>query len=163
MKSSLCCCLAAIIVSALASPNPQAAAVTNANFPTPPASSLLPSPLANAAIWQEAVSFDAKLGSDVRQNQNTYQLLAWFQTQENSSLAVVETNVEAASKGLQYIKLYPTDFNQEQALDPKITQGMSEPGLHLSRTLQIDLDSSDLFDARTDDQVIWCVGRVVAK
>ena len=127
MRFNLCYSLA-VIASAVASPVPQAAAVTDASvFPTPPATLLLTTPLKNAAVWQDAVSNDAKIGSDARDNQNFYQLLAWAQTQENSSLAIQEDNIESASKGLQSINIYPTDFNQEQALDPGTTQGMSSP------------------------------------
>ena len=94
------------------------------------AATVTPTPLANAALWHEAVTNDAKLGGTIVINQYFYSQLAYFQLLENSSNSIVENALgcgQAASTGMQYLHSYPTEFNQAQALDPAVTEGKSRP------------------------------------
>lgn len=133
MKSPLYC-LNAVFVLVQAVPNPQAANAAVATgslkgLPSVPASVVpkTPSPFANAALWHEAVTSDATSGGSAN-TQYLYALLAYLQTQENSSLNIGSDSLSDAglvSQELQYAQLFPTDFNQAQALDPAKTQSKS--------------------------------------
>ena len=132
MKSAIYCLNAAfVLVHAI--PKPQAAVVSGSAglLPSVPASAVpaTPTPFANAALWHEAVTDDATVGLGA-ENQYFYALVAYLQTQENSSLNIGSDfgsdpllSAELVSKGLQKLTLYPTEFNQAQALDPGSTQG----------------------------------------
>jgi len=120
-----------VIALGNASPNPQVAAASNAALPSVPISKVppTPSPFANAALWQEAVTNDAKLGGSSTTNQYFYAMVAYAQTLENSSNSIIADYIngaEATSKALQSFMCYPTEFNQAQALNPATTQGMSD-------------------------------------
>ncbi|KAL6717441.1 hypothetical protein ACLMJK_005356 [Lecanora helva] len=121
MKVSPCHFLA-FLALVNASPKPQVN--ISSGLPTPPAFKVSPSPspFANAALWQEAVANDAKIGST--DNRSFYAAVAYAQTLENSSNSIIADALEGAetiSKALQALNIYPTDFNQEQALDPATT------------------------------------------
>ena len=120
--------LLALLALANASPNPQFG--VNSKIPTAPLSKVPPTPLpfANAALWNEAVANDARLGAASTTTQYFYATIAWVQTQENSSNSILTDSLSgarAASQGLQALSLYPTEFNQAQALDPANTIGTS--------------------------------------
>lgn len=83
-------------------------------------------PCANNAIWQEAITNDLAAGNGSNTNRLFYSTVADMQRLENSSqsyasdpLVSSSTFSETLQSGLQ---VYPTDFNQAQALE---TQGNS--------------------------------------
>lgn len=87
-----------------------------------------PSPLANAALWQQAVAIDiAKNLTGAKSNRFFYSQVAWWQSCENSSntdLSGPSDSIDlgpTASQFLQTFQLYPTRFDQAQALDPQRT------------------------------------------
>lgn len=127
MKFPFYCFLTGIAL-AIASPSPQA----GGGLPSVPASigPPTPSPFANAALWHEAVTNDANLGESNTTNQGFYAQVAYWQGLENSSNSIIDDYLDCAqgaSRTLQFLHMYPTDFNQAQALDPATTQGRSEP------------------------------------
>lgn len=71
-------------------------------------------PLKNSALWQEAISFDAKNGVGGIENQNFYQLIASFQSMENSSNSY-DWSASWIGRGLQYLHIYPLQFDKAQA------------------------------------------------
>ena len=82
-------------------------------------------PIANAALWQEAIANDEKTGGGGLENRNFYRLVANQQCQENTSFFDTQmsdkTPLEGSAiigQGLQYIQLAPTQFNQLQANQP---------------------------------------------
>ena len=91
-------------------------------------------PIENAAIWQEALNFDAKNGPNTNTNQKFYQYLQLLQLSENSShpceaIPQVCTgspveNAAQMSEALQFLQSYPTRFDQTQAADPKTSIGI---------------------------------------
>ncbi|KAL8688484.1 MAG: hypothetical protein Q9218_005614, partial [Villophora microphyllina] len=93
-----------------------------------PSEPLLANPLANAAIWQEAVEFDAQYDSGGKANKNVYQQFAFLQLNENAAVCFAsdqqgDTSIMSSliSRGLQYLHVYPTLFTQPQAADPAKT------------------------------------------
>lgn len=76
-------------------------------------------PIANTALWQEAVAFDAEKKAGTM-NQWFYQMVAFLQKAESSSHGAGAPHV---SKALQFAGLYPTQFNQPQAADPASSLG----------------------------------------
>ena len=94
--------------------------------PSPPASivSSTPTPLANAAVWHEAVAIDTANNHSTT-NQFFYSQTAWWQFLENSSHSypVGNSSVGGAtiSQLLQVMQGYPVRFDQAQASDPKKT------------------------------------------
>ena len=95
----------------------------------PSPSAPLPStPIANAALWQEAINNDAAVAtpgaSNAKNNQGFYQLIAFVQSQENSSLLQSDSGLNAAdtsafvSETLQGLQMYPTRFDLAQASNP---------------------------------------------
>lgn len=106
------------------------------SLPSPPASVVpsAPAPLGNAAIWQQAVTFDAANNvTGNHANQYFYSSVAWWQFLENSSnsyLSGTQGSVDAGpyiSQLLQVIQNYPTRYDQEQASDPKQTPSKRRP------------------------------------
>ena len=96
------------------------------SLPDPPPGTIMDEPIANEALWQEALSFDAQKNG--KPNQMLYQVLAYFQKMENSSNSHTLdplTSSSWISRGLQRLKAYPTQFNQRQANDPKTSLGES--------------------------------------
>ncbi|KAL9599260.1 MAG: hypothetical protein Q9219_003962 [cf. Caloplaca sp. 3 TL-2023] len=80
-------------------------------------------PLGNAAIWQEALDNDARINST--SNRWFYGMVASLQFFENSSHTIATTQnpdpVTAASligQGLQYLNMYPCQFDEPQASNP---------------------------------------------
>lgn len=128
MKYNFYCVFAALALTN-ASPNPQSDAVSNlAKLPAADKVPKTPEPFVNAALWNEAVVNDARLGTSHTENQYFYALLASLQIQENSSLSIIEDSLDGAqvaSRALQHLNIPPTEFNQAQALDPAKTQGMT--------------------------------------
>ena len=108
----------------------------------PPASVLTNgNPFGNAALWQEAESFDKEKGNGAHPNRITYQALAYYQTLENSSHSFLSNALAGSSsisKGLQYLHSYPTQFSQSQSADPasslgefRTADGMAFPANHI--------------------------------
>ena len=84
-----------------------------------------PAPIGNAALWQEAIKFDAAKtapnGTNDMAIQKFYAQIEWVQSVENSSNGPPSNAVESAawmSRALQSLQMYPTRFDQAQALDP---------------------------------------------
>ena len=89
------------------------------SLPDPPPGAIMDEPIANDALWQEALSFDRQKNG--KPNQMLYQTLAFFQKMENSSNNHTPdplTSSSLISRGLQKLKAYPTQFNQPQSDDP---------------------------------------------
>ena len=132
MKFCLYCFLASFAWST-ASPLPQQELPENTSLSATP----LPAPIANAAIWHEAVAADASLsasaGSPVYTNQKVYALLEFMQNKENASNGAVPADFDPSSstsytsQGLEAINAYPEQFSQAQTLNPATTP--SELGL----------------------------------
>ena len=96
------------------------------SLPDPPPGAIMDEPIANDALWQEALSFDTQKNG--KPNQMLYQVLAYFQKMENSTNSHTLdplTSSSWISRGLQKLKMYPTQFNQRQADNPKTTLGES--------------------------------------
>ena len=96
------------------------------SLPKLPADAAYNAPLANDALWQEARSFDLKNNGGSIVNQLVYQLIGYYQKAENSSnsyLANTFLGSSWISRGLQYLQIYPTQFNQPQASDPAASLG----------------------------------------
>ena len=100
------------------------------DVPSPPANVVpaTPSPLGNAALWQQAVAIDiAKNLTGANSNRYFYSQVAWWQSCENSSNTYLLAPSDAvdlaptASQFLQTFQLYPTRFDQAQASDTKRT------------------------------------------
>lgn len=90
------------------------------------AASSAPAPLANAAVWQQAVILDAVSNvTGSLANRNFYSSIASWQSFENSSnsyLAGSPASIDAGpywSQVLQNLQIYPTRFNQAQASNPQ--------------------------------------------
>lgn len=91
--------------------------------------SATPAPLENAALWQEAVAFDARIEGNVWINRLFYSTQAFFQSVENSSIHYAQFDVldaSGASAGLQAIRSYPVEYHQAQAADPASTIGKAD-------------------------------------
>ena len=122
MKIVLC-----VLSAALRCVVAQNAFVALQGGPSPPASIVAPTPtpLANAAVWQEAVAIDtAKNLSGT--NQFIYSQIAWWQSLENSSNSYPagSSSIDGGStisQLLQVLQTYPVRFDQAQASDPKRT------------------------------------------
>lgn len=138
MKPSLYCCLAAFAY-AEASPRPQtsdnpqndvglalaALAVAGIKGPSESQVPVPPSPVGNAALWTEALAFDASRSQGIT-NQYLYAALAWVQSTVNTSNSNTNPPISYSSsqaQGLQTDQIYPADFSQPQALDPATTLG----------------------------------------
>ena len=120
MKTVLCVWLAAF--RCVAAQN--AFAALN-GAPSPPAGTIppTPTPLGNAAVWQQAVAIDTANNLSTT-NQFAYSQIAWVQSLENSSnsYAVGSEHIDGGptiSQLLQTLQIYPVRFDQAQASDPK--------------------------------------------
>lgn len=79
----------------------------------------------NAALWEEAVSIDTRLNAG-NLNQIFYRLISYLQKIENGSvdaLAGVGSGVSYIGQGLQFLHIYPGQFDQAQAALPAETLG----------------------------------------
>ncbi|KAI4088347.1 MAG: hypothetical protein LQ344_006132 [Seirophora lacunosa] len=77
----------------------------------------------NAALWEEAVSIDTRLNAGTL-NQMFYRLISYLQKIENGSidaLAGVGSGVSYIGQGLQFLHIYPGQFDQPQAALPAET------------------------------------------
>lgn len=87
-------------------------------------------PTGNAAIWQEAIRFDAAAvaagTTPATHNKQAYLQIQYFQSQENSSNNGVPGDPETFATALQWGQIYPGRFFQAQADDP--TKSMSKLG-----------------------------------
>lgn len=87
-------------------------------------------PTGNAAIWQEAIRFDAAAAAAgttaATRNQEAYLQIQYFQSQENSSNNGVPDGPENFATVLQWGQIYPGRFFQAQADDS--TKSMSKLG-----------------------------------
>lgn len=99
-------------------------------LPSPPASAVpsTPTPLQNAALWQQAIAIDtASNVTGTFTNRYFYSQIAWWQSLENSSnsyTAGTLSSMESASyvsQLLEVLESYPTRFDQAQASDPNQT------------------------------------------
>lgn len=101
---------------------------SNLNLPTNIEDIDFDRPFANAALWQEALAYDKEKGVE-KLNQMAYGLVAYFQAAENSARnpwASAGYNSSLISQGLEAINMYPAQFNQHQADDPKESLGKPE-------------------------------------
>ena len=132
MKTVLC-----VFVAALRCVVAQNAFAALQGAPSPPADTVpsTPTPLGNAAVWQEAVAIDtAKNLSAI--NQFFYSQIAWLQSLENSSKSYTEGSSSlnggaSISQLLQVIQSYPVRFDQAQASDPKKTPSKYDLAEHV--------------------------------
>ena len=122
MKTVLC-----VFVAALRFVVAQNALAALPGAPSPPANVVppTPTPLGNAAVWQEAVAIDTAKNLSAT-NQFFYSQIAWLQSLENSSNSYTEgsSSIDGGaiiSQLLQFIQMYPVRFDQAQASDPKKT------------------------------------------
>ena len=138
MKTVLCVCVAALrcVVA-------QNAFAALQGAPSPPADTVpsTPTPLGNAAVWQEAVAIDTAKNLSTT-NQFFYSQVAWWQSLENSSNSYTEgsTSVDGGatiSQLLQFLQNYPVRFDQAQASDPKKTPSKYDLAEHV-KTLRSD-------------------------
>ena len=81
--------------------------------------------IANSALWQEALAFDAKAKAGTM-NQMVYRTIAYLQRVESdphSSESGSGWSPSMIAKVLQAMHVYPTQFNQPQAADPAKSLG----------------------------------------
>ena len=120
MNTSLYFFLASILVV-----NAKKSSFGENGLPSPPASVSGSTPLGNAAAWHEAVTIDAARNlSSGTNNQYFYSEVAYWQSLENNSNGYLSGSTDPnagalVSQTLQYLRLYPTRFDQAQASDPK--------------------------------------------
>ena len=138
MKTVLC-----VFVAALRCVVAQNALAALQGAPSPPADTVpsTPTPLGNAAVWQEAVAIDTAKNLSAT-NQFFYSQLAWWQSLENSSNSYTEgsTSIDGGatiSQLLQFLQNYPVRFDQAQASDPEKTPSKYDLAEHV-KTLRSD-------------------------
>ena len=135
---------------------------------SPPASVSGSTPLGNAAAWHEAVTIDSarNLSSGIN-NRYVYSEIAYWQSLENNSNSYLSGSTDPnagalASQVLQYIRSYPVRFDQAQASDPKQTS--SKWSLKCTCfSANRRCCSRNYTDSSTNDQVFWCIRRLVAQ
>ena len=113
-------------------------------------------PIANAALWQQALALDAEKNAG-KLNQMFYQIVAWLQKGESSSHTFYENTLTGpayVAKVLQFVGLPPTQFNQPQAADPAKSLGEYPSYKHFHPLTQSKCNCHQLRNRQFDHSVL---------